>query len=101
MEAIPLEAESDIDVGGSHGSRRSGQAVKRGAKNRIYVGNIHVVQGVGCFQAQLDTLAAAFAADSEVAAERCVERPGPRSWNGVASRIPQFARQWIRKSRRI
>src|SRR5580658_4994098 len=98
MEAIPLEAESDIDVGGSHGPRRGGQAVQRGAKHCIYVGNVHVIQGVGCFHAQLDALAAAFAADSEIAAERGVERPGPRSWNGVASRIPQFARQWIRKS---
>src|ERR1700733_13654815 len=101
MEAIPLKAESDIDVGGSHGPRRRGQAVKRGAKHRIYVGNVHVIQGVGCFHAQLDTLAAAFAADSEVAAERGVERPGPRSWNGVASCVPQFARRWICKSSRI
>src|SRR5580698_1105719 len=60
-----LKTEPDIDVGGSHGPRRGGQAVERRTDHSIDIGDVHVIQGVGCLQAQFQAFAAALSPDSE------------------------------------
>src|ERR1700678_3991711 len=57
-----LKTGADIDVGGSHRPSRSGQPVLGGTNHRIDVRDIHVAEGIGCLQPQLQTFAATFAA---------------------------------------
>src|SRR5271163_3622517 len=55
-----LKTEPDIYVGGSHRPRCGGQAVECRTDHRSDIGDIPVIQGVGCLQAQFQAFAAAF-----------------------------------------